>query len=223
MNKTKRIYTNVHSDYVRKYNASVALVLCKIEDWCDSHKKKKNKQIDGNYWSGYLSIPAISEQTGLNERTVRRNLKFLIDNNIIQKGNFNQKSYDKTGWYRLLPVEEGVDKVDTTHRTEWTVGEDKLDSTLRTKLSLGVDKVDGTIPTHQPTHKNTHSYKSSTHLSGIEKILFDIENSETPTSKKSLLNWYQNIASNKPEKYKKNIELYNNAIELVTNHKELFQ
>ncbi len=223
MKQTKDTYTTVYAGYVKKYNASIALVLCKIEDWCNTHKKKNHKEIDGNYWSGYLSAADISEQTGLNERTVKRNLKYLIDNLIIQKGNFNKKSYDRTGWYRVLPVDEGVTKMSQGGYKNVTRGGDKIVSEVVTKLSLGGTKMSPTIPTHQPTLKTTHSYKSTTHLSGIEKILFDINNSETPLVKKTIINWYKGIASDKPEKWKKDIETYNNAIELVTNHKELFQ
>ena len=60
-------------------------------------------------------------------------------------------------------------------------------------------------------------------LSRLERIIFDIKNSETPLLRKTKIDYYKNIASDKPENYKDDMELYNIANEIKTNHEELFQ
>ena len=113
--------------------------------------------------------------------------------------------------------------MDSTHRTKVSVGVDKVDSTHRTKVLKRQDKVDGTIPTHQPTHKNTHIYESSTHLSGIEKILLYLENEENTLLKKLKLNFYKKIAGEDKSKHKDNIEEHTDSIYLVKNYPQLFE
>jgi DNA-binding Lrp family transcriptional regulator len=98
-------FTKVYTEDVKRFNDPyIAIILGKIRGWCEYNKKKGIKQSDGYYWSGHLSLTELSEQTGLELRTVKRKMKFLVKNGIIQRGNFNKKSYDATGWYRVLEV-----------------------------------------------------------------------------------------------------------------------
>ena len=90
---------------VLEYGIVKAVIIGKIDWWCEYHKKNDNKQSDGNYWSGHLSYGDLCKQTGLPYKTVRNNMQELIRDNIIQRGNFNKLTYDATGWYRRVPVE----------------------------------------------------------------------------------------------------------------------
>ena len=201
-----------YAHYVKKYDIYTASVLGCIIGWTNVNKKAGKKQIDGNYWSGYLSVNDISKYTGIIERTVRRKLTFLIKDGIIEKGNFNKKSYDHTGWYRLLDT----DRESTPMDTESTIRTDSPKT--RTQSQGGEDTEDATIP-NIPLDSNNNIVDAAI----IDKILFDIKNSETPLLRKTQIDYYKNIASDKPENYKDNMELYNIANEIKTNHEELFQ
>jgi len=107
----------MYHDDIIKYGESAAKILGLIENWCNYHKEKGMSQCDGNYWSGFLSRTDFMEQTLLSESTVKRTLKYLINNHIIQRGNFNKRSYDATGWYRRLDQDEPQPRVSMTPPT----------------------------------------------------------------------------------------------------------
>lgn len=96
-------YTNLVED-TKKYGIIKSTIIGRIKFWSDYNEKKQNNFLEGYYWSGYLSARQIGEQTGIPEKTVSKNLKELVDGQIIIKDTFNKKSYDKTGWYRINDV-----------------------------------------------------------------------------------------------------------------------
>ena len=201
-----------YAHYVEEYDIYTASVLGCIIGWTNVNKKAGKKQIDGNYWSGYLSVSDISKYTGIIERTVRRKLTFLIDNGIIEKGNFNKKSYDHTGWYRL----SDTDRVSTPMDTE-SIHTDR-ESEDSDRVSTPTDREDATIP-----NMHLDSNNITKDATGIEKILFDIENLEPPLLKKLKLNYYKKIAGEDKSKHKDNIEEHNVSIHLLKNYPQLFE
>jgi hypothetical protein len=86
------------------YGLIKAVILGIINKWCLYNQKHKNHFYDGYYWSGHMTPKQFSEQTGLNENTVRTYLKELINDNIIIAGNYNKKSFDRTRWYRKSDI-----------------------------------------------------------------------------------------------------------------------
>jgi hypothetical protein len=85
---------------INLYGPSRGIILGRIKSWCHYNKKKKQHLHDGEYWSGHITQQEFVEQTGLDIQTIKRGLKWLLDNGIIEKGNFNKLGFDRTGWYR---------------------------------------------------------------------------------------------------------------------------
>lgn len=121
----EQTFTKVYTNDVEKYGSIRAIILGLIKSWCSTNEKSKRHFHEDFYWSGYIKEQTIAEQTGLPYSTVRKNLKWLIDNNIVVKGNFNKRKNDKTGWYRTMttiPIgQSSLPSQDSDHRSNRTV------------------------------------------------------------------------------------------------------
>jgi hypothetical protein len=104
MKNNKQQFTIVLVDDVKQYGLIRATILGKIKGWCETNHKGKRYHYDGFYWSGHITLNQMVEQTGLPLETVKKNLKWLIDNNVVIKGNYNKIKIDRTGWYRHNPT-----------------------------------------------------------------------------------------------------------------------
>lgn len=124
--ETKNQFTMIYTDDVKQYGLIRAAIIGKIKKWCDSNAKAKRYNFDGFHWSGHITVNEIADQIGLPFETVKKNLKWLIDNNVIIKANYNKFKYDRTNWYRP----NGIGITDTmqqackehNHRPERTKG-----------------------------------------------------------------------------------------------------
>jgi hypothetical protein len=101
--KKEKQFTMVYVEDVKQYGLIRATILGKIKGWCETNKKAKRYEYDGFYWSGHITIDEMVELTGLPLETIKKNLKWLLDNNVVIKGNYNTNKYDRTGWYRPNP------------------------------------------------------------------------------------------------------------------------
>ena len=93
-----------HIDDVKRYGPIRALIIGVVKSWCKTNHNKKGYVHDGHSWSGHITIDEFSELTGLKKDAVATNLKWLVDNNIVIKGVYNKKKFDRTGWYRFNPA-----------------------------------------------------------------------------------------------------------------------
>lgn len=102
--ENKYFYCSI--DDTKKYGIISAAILGRIKFWCDYNRDNKTKDrfYEGYWWSGYMSIKELVNQTGLSYKTIQKNIYKLVDDGIIVKGRFNKKAYDKTCWYRLNPT-----------------------------------------------------------------------------------------------------------------------
>jgi hypothetical protein len=93
----------IKSTEVKKYGGVSAAILSRIRWWCqyNGENKIKDRFHDNEWWSGFMSSKDFAEQTGYNRRTIESNLSNLIKNQVIIKGCFNKKGFDRTGWYRI--------------------------------------------------------------------------------------------------------------------------
>jgi hypothetical protein len=101
--ETNKNFVISYVDDVKKYGATKALIIGLVKGWCKTNKNKKGYVHDGFSWSGHISIEELSENTGLKLDTAATNLKWLVDNGVLIKGNYNKVRYDRTGWYRPNP------------------------------------------------------------------------------------------------------------------------
>ena len=117
---------------VKKYGASRAIVLGLIRNWCRTNAKHKQYFFDGYYWSGHITQEQFAEQTGLELKTVKRALKWLLEYKVIEKGRYNKASYDRTGWYRVTGqiVPKVGDKMYLTTGQNVPTDRDKMSLTI---------------------------------------------------------------------------------------------
>mgnify|MGYP001183720629 CR=1 FL=1 len=100
MKKENLFYVGSVED-TKKYGVIKAIILGRIRFWCELNEKENNYFYYGVNWTGPLSHKDLSEQTGIPEKTISRHIKELIDMNVIFKNVFNEKEFDRTGWYSI--------------------------------------------------------------------------------------------------------------------------
>ena len=82
-----------------KYSIEEALVIGHFKLWIEVNRENKHNFHEGRTWS-FDTIEAISERFPyLSSDQINRILRKLVKKNIIIKGNFNKKKYDRTIWY----------------------------------------------------------------------------------------------------------------------------
>lgn len=86
-------------DIAKEYGILEAILLNNIWFWIEKNKANNINCFDGNYWT-YNSTRAFNELFPyVTQRKIQNALKKLIDLDILQTGNFNEMSYDRTLWY----------------------------------------------------------------------------------------------------------------------------
>lgn len=86
----------------KTYGVNCAVILENIRFWVAKNKANGKHNYDGKYWT-YNSIKAFHELFPyLSERQIRTALDKLIEAGEIEKGNYNQNSYDQTTWYTCV-------------------------------------------------------------------------------------------------------------------------
>jgi hypothetical protein len=85
-----------------KYGIIKAAIIGRIRFWGEHNRdnKVKDKFHDGEWWAGFFTPANLEEQLGIPQRTIKDNLIKLVNDNILIKGKFNKKGFDKTNWYR---------------------------------------------------------------------------------------------------------------------------
>ena len=98
-----------HTEIAKMYGVTAAVIFFNIAYWVEENEKNKIHYHDGYYWV-YCSIHNLAESTHdyLTENQIRRAIQKLLDDDMLYKGNYNKKKYDRTYWYTLTPKAEDV-------------------------------------------------------------------------------------------------------------------
>jgi hypothetical protein len=168
----------------QKYGIVKAAILGRIRWWCEYNEKNNDKFHEEYYWSGWMSGSDFQEQIGLPSSTIYRNLEQLIEDGIIIKANFNKKSYDKTGWYRINLDSQNGNNISQNEN------HDSQNENNNSHNENGDSQNDNTIPVNPPVnqsenlalnksvnvlHHNTGAVIKGWLLKGkIRKIMLDI-------------------------------------------------
>lgn len=119
-------------ELAEEYGVNCALILneiCRKQIYFQRHEKNFH---DGKTWV-YYSSNALSEALPyLSQKKIKYSLSKLIDEGVLEKGNYNATKYDRTAWYSC--VEQKV-------MLHFTKGNLPLD-----KMSHGKDERDQPIP-----------------------------------------------------------------------------
>lgn len=86
-------------DIAKEYGILEAILLNNIWFWIEKNRANNTNYYDGYYWT-YNSTRAFNELFPyVSQRQIQNALKKLIDNEILQTGNYNKIAYDRTLWY----------------------------------------------------------------------------------------------------------------------------
>lgn len=86
-------------DIAKDYGILEAILLNNLWFWIEKNKANNTNFYDGYYWT-YNSTRAFNELFPyVSQRQIQNALKRLIDNEILQTGNYNKMAYDRTLWY----------------------------------------------------------------------------------------------------------------------------
>lgn len=91
-------------DVATKYGLTEAILLSNLYYWIEHNRANERNYYNGTYWT-YNSVKAFKTLFPyLSERKIHNALKRLQEQGIIETGNFNENTYDRTLWYSLTKV-----------------------------------------------------------------------------------------------------------------------
>lgn len=101
------IYT-FDSKVAEEYGVDCAVLISNFQYWIEKNKANDRHFYDGRYWT-YNSVKAFQELFPFwSRRQIETILARLIDKNVLIKGNYNSKSYDRTCWYAFHEEEKWI-------------------------------------------------------------------------------------------------------------------
>ena len=92
-----------------KYGMLEAVLLYYFDFWIEKNKANEKHFHDGYYWT-YNSNKAFTELFPYaSQKRIRTALSHLIEEGLIATGNYNEKAFDHTTWYRF--TEKGISEL----------------------------------------------------------------------------------------------------------------
>lgn len=182
-------YYIVSVDDTINYGIVSAAIIGRIKWWCqyNEENKIKDRYHNGYWWSGFMSSKEFAQQLGISSKTIEKHLSKLLKNDILIKGVFNKKGFDRTGWYRVNPFPP----------IEETISPNRVDDLPNQSKSISPNRVNGNTPIEEtipvsPVITNV-SQSASTSVNppvntSVEEILMKKSN-----LKKELINIFKNI------------------------------
>lgn len=91
-------------EIAKEYGLKEAILMNHLWFWIEKNKANEIHYYDGTYWT-YNSVKAFNKLFPyLSESQINNTLKELKDKGIIQTGNYNKSSYDRTMWYAFTKM-----------------------------------------------------------------------------------------------------------------------
>ena len=88
-------------DVATQYGVNSAIILNNIYWWVRKNETSGDNFYDGKYWT-YNSVVGFTKYFPyLTEKQIRTALETLVNNGLLEKGNYNKSAYDRTGWYTV--------------------------------------------------------------------------------------------------------------------------
>ena len=90
------------TEVAKNYGLAAGLLFYHIGYWVKKNRKENHNLRACRYWI-YTTVRDLSEKTFdyLSENQIRYALDKLRDSGLIETGNWNKTSYDRTLWYTL--------------------------------------------------------------------------------------------------------------------------
>ena len=92
----------------KEFGILEAILLNNLEYWIANNKANGTNFYEGTYWT-FNSTKAFNELFPyVSQRQIQNALKKLKEKGIIQTGNYNKSSYDRTLWYAFTTEGETI-------------------------------------------------------------------------------------------------------------------
>jgi DnaD/phage-associated family protein len=155
-------------EIAKEYGVLEAILLNNLQYWIEKNKANDVNYYDGYYWT-FNSTRAFNQLFPYaSQRQIQNALKKLKEQEIIQTGNYNKSTYDRTLWYAF------------TKKGECIMQKCKMeDANLSNGLCKNVEPIPN-INTNINTNNKTTSTNSGESGQVVDKCLPDIEQ-ETKT------------------------------------------
>lgn len=125
-------------DIAKEYGILEAILLNNLWFWIEKNRANNINYYDGYYWT-YNSTRAFNELFPyVSQRQIQCALKRLIEEEILQTGNYNKVAYDRTLWYAF------------TEKGKCIMQKCKMEDA---KMLNGLGKNDEPIPDIKPSSK----------------------------------------------------------------------
>lgn len=158
----RNIMHSFNVDIAKEYGILESILLNNIYFWVEKNKANGMNFYDGKYWT-YNSVRAFNELFPYaTPKKIRNTLERLHNYGLIETGNYNSSSYDRTLWYSL--TEKGLSLFDNSILQN---GEIHLPKSENGKSQKGEP-----IPDNKPyinTDINTYINTSKDILSGSDE------------------------------------------------------
>ena len=205
----KNMEHHFNVELAKEYGILEAVILNHLQFWTEKNRANGTNFHDGYYWT-YNSTRAFSELFPYaSQKQIRKALQNLINEGIVQTGNYNKTPYDRTLWYSF--TEKGNSIFQTV----------SLDFP---KKENGNDSEGQPIPDNKPDNKPNNKLKESKKEESNNTQNQQVETSEELNQLKNEID--QLKAENeklktKKEKPKKKAKSYDDQIAEYTQNEEL--
>ena len=108
----------------KEYGVLEAILINHFEFWIAKNAANQKNYYDGQYWT-YNSIKSFNQLFPyVTPKQIRNALEHLKELGIIQTGNFNKSSYDRTLWYAFAPEGKWIVQKCKMESAKWANGFD---------------------------------------------------------------------------------------------------
>lgn len=95
-------------EIAKRYDIITAVLLDNFIYWIEKNRANEKHFYEGRYWT-YCSTKAMCELFPyLTKRQIEYTINKMVDNNLILKGNFNEKKTDRTLWYAITDFVKSI-------------------------------------------------------------------------------------------------------------------
>lgn len=95
-------------DIAREYGIPAAILLKQISIWIKKNKRDGRNLHDGRTWTYSTAAEMARMIPYLSEYQINRALSRMVQTGLIDKGNFNRNTRDRTAWYTLSKKAENL-------------------------------------------------------------------------------------------------------------------
>lgn len=153
----------------KKYGVNEAILINNFIFWTRTNAAKQSNFHDDRYW--FYGTPEYFARyfVYFTPKQIKYAINNLVEDGFLLKGNYNEKSYDKTGWYSLSDMALNELNLDKTclQPAKTLIGQNcPID---KTKLSYPSDKIVLPIPDTKPDTKTVVCGRPPTQQEIIEE------------------------------------------------------